>query len=324
MAYRLEIGEKVPEGTRRIAREQIGMATQHLGAGGRRERDTHVHEARKCMKRLRGLVRLVRGQLPPEVYSRENACFRDAARGLAGLRDATVLVESLDDLVDWLGSRAPRSRFAPIRSWLAARHGSAYADEGMASEVVARVLGELGEAGGRVDSWIVAQEGWEGLSRGVRRVYAQGRGEREWASWRPSAETFHSWRKRVKYLWYQTQLLRDVWPIVMTATADELDLLGALLGKDHDLALLSETVRGEFPRSGAASTADALERRIGEQRTKLQEQVQVLGLRAYSESPGAFERRVRGYWQAWQEEQIQDAILVPISSGDVRSTEVSG
>ena len=216
MAYRLEIGEQVPEGTCRIAHEQIGKAIDHLGAEGR-ERDAHVHEARKCMKRLRGLARLVRGQLPREVYSRENACFRDAARRLAGLRDATVLVETLDDLVDWLGSRAPRSRFAPIRSWLSARRGTAYGDEGKTSGVLARVLSELQAADGRVDSWPVAHEGWEGLSRGVRRVYARGRGEREWATWRPSAEAFHSWRKRVKYLWYHAQLLRDMWPVLMTA-----------------------------------------------------------------------------------------------------------
>ena len=180
MAYRLKIGEQVQEGVRRIAGEQIDKATRHLAAG-ERDRDTHVHEARKCMKRLRGLLRMARGQLPAEVYSRENTCFRDAARGLGGLRDAQALVESLDDLVAGLGSRAPRSRFAPIRSWLVARRGSAYADDGTASEVLAGLLGELEAAGERVDSWPLEQDGWEGLSRGVRRVYARGRAERDWA-----------------------------------------------------------------------------------------------------------------------------------------------
>ena len=160
------------------------------------------------------------------------------------------------------------------------------------------------------------------MSRGVRRVYAQGRGEREWATWRPSVETFHSWRKRVKYLWYHAQLLRGMWPTLMTATADELDLLGDLLGKDHDLAVLGETVRREFPRAGAAATAAALERRIEERRAKLQAKAQVLGLRAYSERPGAFERRLQGYWRAWREEQIQSATPAPVSSGDDTATAV--
>ena len=57
-----------------------------------------MHEARKDMKKLRALLRLARGELGEEIFGRENACFRDAARELAGTRDADVMLETLDAL----------------------------------------------------------------------------------------------------------------------------------------------------------------------------------------------------------------------------------
>ena len=74
MAYRIDSGEGVADGSRRIAREQLAKAIQHLDA--QRRRDSDVHEARKCMKRLRALLRLARFELGKEVYARENGVSR--------------------------------------------------------------------------------------------------------------------------------------------------------------------------------------------------------------------------------------------------------
>jgi hypothetical protein len=45
---------------------------------------------------------------------------------------------------------------------------------------------------------------------------------------------FHEWRKRVKDLGYQIQILRESWPTVLKRLQCELDKVGDLLGKDHD------------------------------------------------------------------------------------------
>ncbi len=312
MAYRIDSGESVADGSRRIAREQLAKAIEHLEV--QRGRDSDVHEARKCMKRLRALLRLVRLELGNEVYARENACFRDAARQLAGLRDATVLLETLDELVASLGSRAPRSRFAPIGIWLREQHTRTYATE--AGDSLTRVGATLAPALGRVDDWPLHHSGWAGVGRGIRRNYARGRSEYDGVAWQPSVEHFHSWRKRVKYLWYHTQLLKGAWPALIGVTADELDLLGDLLGREHDLAVLAETVRRGFPRVRAASTADALERHIAARRRKVQSQAHVLGLRVYAERPRAFERRLLGYWRAWQEEHIINTLPPAAPAGN--------
>jgi CHAD domain-containing protein len=305
MAFQFAPGESVNDGTRRLALEQIGAAITHLRCA-KGDRQEHIHASRKCMKRLRGLVRLVRGELGDEVYRRENACFREIAQGLSGLRDAEALIEALDDLVIWLGPRSPKSRFAAIRRWLNKRRVTAYqkleADETRVEEAVAL----LDEAEKRVSSWPLHGDGFTVMADGMRRVYGRGRKEFAEALWRPATSAMHGWRKRVKYLWYHVQLLRDTWPQMMQVTQAELDQLGDMLGKDHDLALLFEVVVEEFPRSGASATVGALKKRIGERRAALQDECFVSGRQLYAERPGAFVRRMQAYWMTWGEGHIYE------------------
>ena len=306
MAYRFELGESVEDGTRRLALEQIGKAIAHLRST-KGDREEHIHDSRKCMKRLRGLVRLVRSELGEVVYRRENECYRDVARGLGELRDVVALIEAVDDLVIWLGPRNPRSRFRSVRAWLNERRAIAYEKHGAEDSRVERELVVLGEAQQRVSSWPLQNDGFSSMAGGLSRVYGRGRREYGEACWRPEASVMHGWRKRVKYLWYHLQLLQGAWPSVMRVTEDELDELGDILGRDHDLAVLLKAVDEEFPRSGTTATVGALKRRIAERRAALHNQCLVLGQRCFAERPGAFVRRMQAYWLSWGEEQIYQA-----------------
>ena len=301
MAYRWLQGESVPAGTRRIAMEQIVKALSHLE---REEgsRDAHIHEARKSMKRLRGLVRLVRFELGDRVYRRENDCFRVAAARLSGLRDATVRLETLDGIIEYCGKRVPRSRFGPIRRWLEEQRESAYRRGGTQADAVAEVRADLLKALDRVAAWPLEGRGWTAVAAGMRRIYARGRREFGRTYRHPVAEEFHNWRKRVKYLGYHAQLLRPCWPPVMAALVGELDRLGEVLGDDHDLAVLLREVKDEFPRARAPSTVAALERRIVPRQQQLQAVARLLGQRIYAERPADFAGRMRAYWRSWEEE----------------------
>ena len=303
MEYRLKQGESVPEGVRRMAAEQLDRALDHLGRQDG-ERDKHIHEARKATKRLRALVRLVRRDLGDEVYALENQCYRGAGQRLSGLRDATVLVETLDRLVESLGKDVPKSRFARVRTWLVERRDRAYSQVDSNNRAVQEVIADLAQARERLEHWNLQRRGWGGVRVGMQRMYAQGRRDFAAAYVLPSDEAFHDWRKQVKYLWYHTQILENIWPSVMQSIAEELDQLGELLGQDHDLAVLHTTVLTEFPRAGATATLLALERRIGEVRTRKQARARPLAERIYLERPREFSRRLGGYWQVWQAEQF--------------------
>ena len=93
LAFRIEAGEPLPDGIRRIVSEQIDTArTAHAG-GGPSEEDP-VHEARKSCKKIRAILRLVRDHIGSDVYASENRIFRDIGRALSSARDGTVLLET--------------------------------------------------------------------------------------------------------------------------------------------------------------------------------------------------------------------------------------
>ena len=310
MEYRLRQGESVPEGVRRMAAEQLDKAVEHLGSPDGK-RDAHIHEARKAIKRLRALVRLVRGELADAVYAVENQCYRDAGQRLSELRDATVLVETLDRLVEFLGNDVPESRFARVRVWLVERRDQAYSQTDSNNRAVQEVIAELAPARERLEHWPLQRQGWGGIRVGLQRIYARGQRDFAAAYALPSDEAFHDWRKQVKYLWYHIQILENVWPSIMQALAEELDQLGELLGQDHDLAVLHTTVRTEFPRAGATATLQALERRIDEVRSGMQDRARLLAERIYLERPREFTRRLWGYWRVWQAERTGYARPTP-------------
>ncbi len=77
--------------------EQIDEACRHLSGG--HPSGTHIHDARKAIKRSRATLRLVRDALPDRTYRLANETLRDAARPLSGVRDGRALIDSLDDVV---------------------------------------------------------------------------------------------------------------------------------------------------------------------------------------------------------------------------------
>lgn len=105
MSYRLEPGEQLAPGIKRIALEELDEVLQYLREPGD-DVDEAVHESRKAFKKLRGLLRLVRQEIGEEVYQRENGRFRDAGRLLSELRQRAVmktLAKEIHSLSDDLG-----------------------------------------------------------------------------------------------------------------------------------------------------------------------------------------------------------------------------
>ena len=100
--------ETIPDGIRRVARGQLDQAHTELGQSPKRKLAAAVHDTRKSLKRLRTTVRLARGGIGEEIYRRENAAFRDTGRRLSGVRDASVMVETLHELEKFYGDELPR------------------------------------------------------------------------------------------------------------------------------------------------------------------------------------------------------------------------
>jgi CHAD domain-containing protein len=155
------------------------------------------------------------------VYRFENAALRDAARLIAPARDALVLVETARDVG---GS-------GTVLETLERLH----------LEEIARLeTGVRAEATGRLRSiasrWRAIE--WRGpevasIRAGLKRTYARGLRDSAAARSEPSAATFHSWRRRVKYVRYQLEALGAPRTLVQPWL-----VLGDDLGWEHDHTVL--------------------------------------------------------------------------------------
>lgn len=325
MPFVLRGEESFPDGVRRIAHEQLTAAADAL-AVGTGDRDTDIHSARKAMKRMRGLIRLIASDLGRDIYRLENATYRNAAGQLAALRDASVLLTTLDLVAGDLAA-ADRPLHGVARAALEARRQQTWeaassqdARKDDLEHVIENVTTTLLAADARVDDWPVQHSGWKTVVSGLVGGYREGRGEYDTCSWQPTTEALHQWRKRVKYLYYQTQILNPLWPAIMRAWHGELDRLGGMLGDDHDLAVLAGTLKEDMQ---AAAQAEPLLAAIGARRYSLQREAQLLGMRIYAERPRDLRRRLRTGWRVWKEERLQQtagvelapAPFVPLASG---------
>jgi CHAD domain-containing protein len=151
-AYRLHTGEPTPEGLRRIARGQLDQAQAELKGAPKRKVAAAVHDTRKSLKRLRAAVRLGRDALGEGTYKQENRAFRDTGRRLAGVRDASVLIETLDDLEQAAERELPSGATAGLREQLEAERKEALQSLKEDDIVIDAVLDELEDARTRTAS----------------------------------------------------------------------------------------------------------------------------------------------------------------------------
>jgi CHAD domain-containing protein len=281
--YRLERDEPVPEGIARVALGRIDNALDELGGRTDSSPEDAVHSARKDMKKLRALLRLVRGEIGDEVYRRETTAFRDAGRELAGLRDADVMIATLNSL------DLPEKESGPLRQALEAHKLRTAA--GARQQAAASAGDMLTAARARVADWPLETDGFAAFEEGLGRIYRQGRRNMRAARTQPTAENLHEWRKRTKDLWYHLALLEEAWPPVMQALADEAHELSDRLGDHHDLDVVLEWARDH-------ADATAIEAAVDERRLRLQADAFDYGTRLYADKPSVLVDRIGTWWKA--------------------------
>jgi CHAD domain-containing protein len=299
--FALSREEEVPAGIRRIAIEELDYAIEQLsGSLQSKARDERIHEARKTIKRLRGLVRLARDEIGHEKYRLENDCFRQAAQPLAAAREAAAANEAFEALIERFRSEVPTADFGATRDRLRTLQVRAI-ERSLDSDAISDVTHWLEAVRGRVHDWPLVSMGWMAIQGGLWRVYAQGRKEYASARRLPSIEHLHEWRKRVKYHWFHVRLLRSCWPGPMNARRDELKALSDLLGDDHDLSELGTILLGNAGDPPVIDTK--LARLLGLIESRRQELVAEafgLGARLYAERPARLVERFGAYFRAWR------------------------
>ena len=296
-AYRLRDDEYVPDGLRRIAREQLTAAHDELDGASKRSLDDAVHETRKHLKRLRTSLRLARGALADETYQRENTAFRKTGRRLSASRDAQVRLQTLDALTSRFEDELAPRITAGLRARLVDEHERATARLHEDDTDVQAALAELDDARARTPAWRLQDDGFDAVSPGLKRIYRRGRKRMRAARDEPTAATFHEWRKRVKDLRYATQIVRVAQPKRLKRIGRAANELGDLLGDDHDLAVLRDYAEAHPQCFGDDESREALLAVIDRRSAQLREQALDCGARLYKRSPKRFTRAIERGWK---------------------------
>jgi CHAD domain len=272
--------------------KQLDMAMALLEGRGSEPPEQTVHEARKALKRARALVRLQREALGRKRFRRTNAALRDAAHGLAGARDAEVVVDALDLLLErHPGSLAGSPAIAALRSALVAERERARTDTRQGAPARAAIVADLRKTRRALERWEPnsrkdAQRERTLARGGLERIYREGRVRGERARRANTSEALHQWRKRVKDLRYAAEALK------LRAVARQADRLGETIGEEHDLALLRAHLRRKRRCfKGERATRKALQKLIRRRRRRLRRRAWRLGEELYRRKPRRFVRR---------------------------------
>ncbi len=309
MAYWIDPSLPLDEEVQRIAVEQIGKAQDALADNP--VTPDEIFLARRRMKKLRGLLRLVRPALGEENFRKENWRWRDCARLLSIRRDANAAVEAISVVAQrpcelYANNEVPHIVTAgrvpddpilsELRIKLAARRDRLELIHAGIPEAVDRVLAELAAGKLQLAALPISTFHRDQAIAAIGRVYGQAAAGYQRAAEGPDIAVFHDWRKRAKYHWMHLRLIRDVWPSPLKMRAKACKQLADILGDANDLAVL-ELLLASDPSLGVdTDNFLAFRARIGAIRIDLFNQALVHGEALFSRDAGWFTDRIALVW----------------------------
>jgi CHAD domain-containing protein len=296
MSYQLRNREKLGEGLRRICRKQIEAAIA-VAAGEKKTDDTPIHEMRKHLKKARAALRLVRKEIGAGLFREQDHCLRDVGRLTSEIRDAEVRLQTVRELQGIRQRRNRRGAYPKLETMLMMELENFMAAFAEWQTQAARMLDR---AHATIDCWPLDHFDCKQLRRAVQRSYKGARKALACAQASPVPENFHHFRSRAKRLWYDLRILRPVNPVVLKNLCDDLDALGSLLGRAHDLSFLADRLRceernGEVEREGHKLLA-VIEVNQGD----LQRGAAELAEHFFAERPRDFGERIGGWLKDWE------------------------
>jgi len=244
-----------PERVAESLRRAIAEALDPIGAPGGPS-PVGAHEARRCLKRARAALRLMRPALGDRAFADEDALLRACARSMAGMRDADVLLETLAGLRQRFPCARSIDELAPLERLIRARREAA-ATKPAAAARSARLLRASQD---RLRLPVRRPTSVSSLEQAMRAIYRRGRNAYASACATSTAAALHRLRKHAKYFANAVDALGDAATKRQGKRATLAIRIGDWLGEHHDLAMLERAVResGDALSPAARRTLRAL------------------------------------------------------------------
>ena len=256
----------------------------------------YIHEVRTNIKKIRGLLRLLRHEIGEDSYNEMNGHYRDLALEVAPLRDDTSQIELLQEIKAKLRNPAVTKALDKIISQHRRNRKNAFdhfKETGHAEDIKQMIL-SLQQM---IYSLNFTGDPESFILKSLQHIYKRARGAFETTEFLNDDEIYHYWRKQVKYLTYHLMLLNKAWPNSIRVYLSDLSLLGSTLGNLHDLDLFQEAIKNNSISITDKDSRKKLMRYLYNRRSVLRKRVQNLGEQCFAESSDAFALRIFKNWE---------------------------
>jgi hypothetical protein len=304
MGFRIKSGQDMSAEIRRIVLEQLDIATSELRSVGDPETDQAIHDARRRVKKIRAVIRLVRPVLD-KTYSVMDGDLSDVSRMLAPVADGQGVIETLNVLAKRYRKVLPRKTALAIRSDLIERERR-IDSQARAEGVLEQAASTLHAERARVKRWQLKAEGFRAIEPGLKESLRRARDAMLAARLHPTLERYQTWRRRVKNHWFHVRLIESRCGNQLMTYQRRLEALDGILGEYHNLMLLRDVLVTDSGLS--RREAGRCLRVVARYQKTLRRDAHLLGTRIYSERPRRFVRRVKRLWEA--KTDIQEARMV--------------
>lgn len=296
VTYRIKKSESIEQAVRRIVRGTLEEALREA-VDDRQAVDRRVHKVRVRLKMARAALKLVRDEVG-QAAEDDDAMLGDIGRILARPRDLVVERQALRRLMAQASREEGRKRYGQaLRQRL--EHPDSTANAELALVQAARDLDRALSVCCRFE----VRRDRRAVRMGLAATYRRGRRAYRRALRESDAACFHDWRKSVKRLGYQAQLLRRAVPALRRAWEPTLTELGEVLGDLHDLALARASVAqvcAAEPRGTADVEGQKLLALIDQQARQGRLRARKLGARVFGRRPIVWRQAVDQSWARWR------------------------
>jgi CHAD domain-containing protein len=251
-----------------------------------------VHEARKRVKKIRAVLRLLRTDLGNH-YGPRNRRLRKVAHELSPLRDLDATAEMVRSVRDRYPDLITPSIFASVNRGFVARKRRT-ARQRDSSRALSTAARELRKTAPSTVRRIRRAADTAAVTAGFRRGYQRALNAMARVHAEPEDVRFHTWRRRVKDHWYHVRLVEEL-SARAHDRAQRLKRLETWLGDDHNLVLIREALLKAPARFGDHRTTTLVLGCVARYQTMLRRRALKLGGRLFKFRPGEFRRSMK-HW----------------------------
>lgn len=291
MAFQLDPAKDLNENVRWLGAQQIDAVLKRLAIKSKQGRA--VHEARKTMKRLRALLRLIRPALDKRTFRDNEQRLKEFGRMLSGTRDIQAMLECISKLEAAESEAAGQPVGIVLKEHLEILRQEA--ESHLHNNSRAALRKELRQIKKCFAGLNIEGDGTDIILTSIKKDYGAAAKAFHHAYEVEEDEAFHDWRKLVQRHWRQLLLIEGGWPSMLRPHINLVHELADHLGDEHDLYVLAERIRDAGKALGNQKQIKAYLALCRKRQDVLRMREKLLGERLFAEKPASLAERLATY-----------------------------